>query len=366
MWCNDWKGKYQMRVSVIIPVYNMPSVRICVDQLYCCLSAEDEIILVDDGSKDETGSVCDSLAGKYSCVRAVHQKNQGAAAARNRGIAEASGRLIMFMDADDRIRPGMIEQAAKVFSGPQAPDLLLFGHCVRYYRGPVMTREEIRRLPAEGDLPVQDIAEQLFSFFACNALSPVWNKVFRKDILEETGLVLNSSMTVYEDLDFTLRYLSHCRSVYCMNRTGYCYRVQENAGNTGKRMRRIEDIREILEPLAADLEMLEHVLPDGSSDSMRLYTAEKNRILRRLFLILAREKLSVTGPGQMKEQCRKMREVIGYLPPCSGDTMSKNERRMVDWIENNRCMQIYLERKYAALRHKAAAAIKSAGVRKRA
>ena len=358
------KEKYQMRVSVIIPVYNMPSVRICVDQLYCCLSDKDEIILVDDGSKDDTGSVCDSLAGKYSRVRVVHQKNQGAAAARNRGIAEASGRLIMFMDADDRILPGMIERAAEVFSGPQAPDLLLFGHSACYYRGLKLTRKEIRRIPADGVVTMQDIAKQLYNFFVCNALSPVWNKVFRKDILEETGLLLNSSMTVYEDLDFTLRYLAHCQSIYCMNRTGYCYRIQEKAGNTGKRMQRIEDIGEILEPLAADFELLQNVLIHNSPDVLPVYTAEKDRIIRQLFLILAREKLSVTGFLQLKEQCRKMRGTLSWLPPCSGNAMSKYERRMVDWIENNCCMEIYLERKYAALRHKAAVAIKSAGVRK--
>lgn len=353
-----------MRVSVIIPVYNMPSVQICVEQLYCSLSDEDEIILVDDGSKDETGRVCDSLAGRYSRVRVFHQKNQGAAAARNRGMAEASGRLIMFMDADDRIRPGMIKRIVTAFSEPAAPDLLMFCHSASYYKGPILFRKEIRHLPTEGVITIQDIVKRLYIFFECNALSPVWNKVYRKDILDETGLLLNPSMTVYEDLDFTLRYLLCCRNIYCMNQIGYNYRIQENAGNTGKRMRRIENIESVLEPIAADLEMLAKVLTNDFPDSLHSCREEMNKIRCQLFLILAREKLSVTNLRQMKDQCRKMRETLCRFPLRFADNISENERRLISRIENNRYMEIYLERKYAALRHKAATIVNSVRARK--
>lgn len=349
-----------MRFSFIIPVYNAPAVNECTESLLEGLSADDEIILIDDGSEKFIADLCDRIAARDSRIRVIHQRNQGASAARNRGILESRGSLLMFADADDRVGPEIISQASAVFSQPQPPDLLIFEHTAAFYDHGVCTRQEIRRLPAEGMITVQESAARLQDFFVCNALSPLWNKVFRKDILRQAGLLLNTSMTVYEDLEFTLRYLAHCRNLYCLQETGYLYRVEEKKNNSGRRLRNIQDIGEILLPLSDALGEMGSVF--GGTEN-RTYSKQKDRVMQKLFLILAREKLSVTGYSRIKDQCRKMRRLLREAGIRRNGIMSPGEAMLVSRIENNKVLRIWLERRYAAVRHSAAVLIKGMGVR---
>lgn len=97
-------------VSVIVPVYNVEKyLHRCVDSILAQTFTDFELILVDDGSPDNCGAICDEYARKDSRVRVIHQKNKGQAAARNRAVAEANGEWIHFVDSDDVIHPQMLE-----------------------------------------------------------------------------------------------------------------------------------------------------------------------------------------------------------------------------------------------------------------
>ena len=97
-------------ISVIVPVYNVKDyLEECLDSLVNQTCKDKEIILVDDGSTDGSGRICDSYAEKYKEVRVVHKENGGVSAARNTGIEQASGDSLMFVDADDRIHPQMLQ-----------------------------------------------------------------------------------------------------------------------------------------------------------------------------------------------------------------------------------------------------------------
>ena len=97
-------------VSIIVPVYQVERyLRQCVESILAQTFTDFELILVDDGSKDASGQICDEYAGKDSRVRAVHQQNGGLSAARNRGLDLADGAYFMFVDSDDFIEPTMVE-----------------------------------------------------------------------------------------------------------------------------------------------------------------------------------------------------------------------------------------------------------------
>lgn len=97
-------------VSVIVPVYNVEKyLHRCVDSILAQTFTDFELILVDDGSPDNSGAICDEYAAKDARVRVIHQENQGQAAARNRAVAEANGEWIHFVDSDDVIHPQMLE-----------------------------------------------------------------------------------------------------------------------------------------------------------------------------------------------------------------------------------------------------------------
>ena len=97
-------------VSIIVPVYQVEKyIRQCVDSILAQTFTDFELILVDDGSKDKSGEICDEYAGMDERVKAIHKENGGLSDARNRGIDQAVGKYIMFVDSDDYIAPTMVE-----------------------------------------------------------------------------------------------------------------------------------------------------------------------------------------------------------------------------------------------------------------
>ena len=113
-------------ISVIVPVYKVePYLRRCVDSILAQTYTDFELILVDDGSPDNCGAICDEYAEKDSRVRVIHQENRGVSAARNLGVREALGKYIAFVDSDDAIHPQMYELLVPVLDNTDYP----FVHC---------------------------------------------------------------------------------------------------------------------------------------------------------------------------------------------------------------------------------------------
>ena len=97
-------------ISVIVPVYKAEAyLHACVDSILSQTVSNFELILVDDGSPDGCGAICDDYAARDSRVRVIHQKNQGQAAARNHALAAAEGEWVCFVDSDDAVHPQMLE-----------------------------------------------------------------------------------------------------------------------------------------------------------------------------------------------------------------------------------------------------------------
>lgn len=107
-----------IKMSVVIPVYNVLSyLPKCVESVLTDSGHDTEIILVNDGSTDGSGELCDKYAENNKCVMVIHQKNQGAVAARNAGIQNAKGDYIAFLDSDDWVSSHYLTEAKKNFCG---------------------------------------------------------------------------------------------------------------------------------------------------------------------------------------------------------------------------------------------------------
>ena len=110
------------KISVIVPVYNVEKyIHRCVDSILGQTYSDFELILVDDGSPDNCGRLCDAYAEKHSCISVIHQENQGQAAARNHAMSQAIGRWICFVDSDDLIHPQMLEELYRAAREGNAP-----------------------------------------------------------------------------------------------------------------------------------------------------------------------------------------------------------------------------------------------------
>ena len=119
-------------ITIAIPVYNVEKyLRRCIDSIISQDIENCEILLIDDGSTDKSGEICDEYLEKYDCIKVIHQENRGLASVRNRCVQEAEGENISFIDSDDYILPGAYAYFKKVIKNGNC-DILTYG-CINVY-----------------------------------------------------------------------------------------------------------------------------------------------------------------------------------------------------------------------------------------
>lgn len=234
-----------MLFSYIIPVFNcMPYLRECVD----CITAQGtdsyEILLVDDGSTDGSGALCDDIQANDKHVKVIHKQNGGAASARNVGIEAASGRYLFFIDGDDTIAPDCIERLLPCLESEDR--LPIFGMAFDFWQNGALRRTDKRSAAFKGEFPIGRLAADLPAFFEDNVLSSACNKLFSAAVIEKNHLRFPEGVTLYEDLSFVLRYLTHVDSVICVPEPLYHYRNELNANHLSRRLSELGTLRQNL------------------------------------------------------------------------------------------------------------------------
>ena len=185
------------RISVIVPVYNVENyLGKCVDSLLCQTVPPFEIILVDDGSTDSSGAMCDSYAREHpELVRVIHQENAGLGGARDTGIGAAEGNWLLFIDSDDYVAENAISRLTEAIG--LGSDIIIFGFTEIGEDGTVFSVEN----DGYPDGTVLDFSESPeVVFIKPNA----WNKLYRRSLFTETGILFPSRVW-YEDIRTTVK-----------------------------------------------------------------------------------------------------------------------------------------------------------------
>lgn len=221
-------------VSVIIPVYNAEDyLPACLDSLLCQTLTEIEILLIDDGSTDGSGRICDACAAKDARVRVIHQENQGVSRARNQGIEHAAGEYILLVDSDDWAEPTLCEQLYMTAEAHHA-DLCI---CANYNE--TDTRSTVRKLfpHAEilftGDAYKKEIliptlglvGEKLRDPSRLDRLTPVWARLYKTSVIRDHKIrFVDTYKLPSEALQFNFEFSVHARSAVYIDRPLYHYR----------------------------------------------------------------------------------------------------------------------------------------------
>lgn len=207
-------------VSIIVPVYQVENyIRQCVDSILAQTFTDFELILVDDGSKDQSGQICDAYAGMDERVKVIHQKNSGVAAARNNGIACANGSYMCFVDADDWIEDTMIANCISRIKEIDA-DILRHGHTMELWKGEKCVNEEKKNAPNFAKaLTHNQIAKEMENFWQ-NCSNYVWNYFFKKETI---GQIRFPEIKISEDHIFVLEVLENCEKICFLSENSYHY-----------------------------------------------------------------------------------------------------------------------------------------------
>ncbi|MDO4942829.1 MAG: glycosyltransferase, partial [Lachnospiraceae bacterium] len=218
----------EKKISIIVPVYNIcdllkDMLGTIVNQTHKCL----EIILVDDGSKDGSGLICDEWAKKDSRIKCIHQENAGVSTARNVGFNQSTGDYILFIDGDDEIATDMCEKMLNRLLADDA-DVCYCGFLNIF-------QDKTEKVVPESKVLVEsEILHELVtevSFFTA-----IWNKLFRRSILQnKQGEFIEFTQGIYvgEDALWLSKVLKNARSATALPEALYCWKRRESSATQG-------------------------------------------------------------------------------------------------------------------------------------
>ena len=219
-------------ISVIIPVYNTEMyLRRCIDSVLTQSYKDFELLLIDDGSKDSSGTICDEYAAMDSRFRVIHKENGGLTSARNAGLAIASGDWIMHLDGDDWIEPDMLERLIR--KGEDTGAEIVMGDFLFAYPD----RDIRYRFPDWDNNKTASLNRYITSVWTC-----VWGGIHKRSLYEEYQMICPQGVTYCEDFHLMARLCYYAKKVVNIHQPFYHYRQQEGSvmHNLNKRTERDE------------------------------------------------------------------------------------------------------------------------------
>lgn len=345
----EWCCLNVSKFSFIIPVYNCEKyLKSCINSIQKINLKSYEIILIDDGSNDKSGYICDELERENKDIRCIHQENHGVSFARNCGIKQASGDYVIFLDADDSIEPnGLREILLSLESMPQV-DLAIYGLSFDYYFHGKCYRTDKFVYPVSSCMNREQWLNTFRELYDANAISPAWNKVFKREVLVNNQLKFNEDMFIYEDLDFSVRYMACCDIICNFPETVYHYRQTEDEGNAGRRLKRIENLSD---PVIMIENALNKLIGDEAGENQR---NQLMSILISLYLVLANEKIKVSNSKDIRKICD---DFAAWYSDRNFDLL-QNDPIFVNKLLKKKVLNLIINKYYTFFRHKIAVCVK--------
>ena len=231
--------------SIVIPVYNVAGyVEKCLDSILAQTFEDYEVIVVDDGSTDETPSIIDGYAGKDDRITVIHKKNEGVSIARNTGMEKASGKYFLFFDGDDFVEPYCLQELHEIAEKNKI-DTIIYGYHRCYANGEVW-ETNVPHFPNqlyEGEAVVKEILPRFIgvsydgihrwlrheedALFVENPA--LWRSMVSVDVIKKNGLLFNPDLRVGEDTLFISEYLTFAQHVYIQKKCYYYLVTRETS-----------------------------------------------------------------------------------------------------------------------------------------
>ncbi|MBQ8556883.1 MAG: glycosyltransferase family 2 protein [Clostridia bacterium] len=211
--------EHQPLISVVIPVWNgAKHIESCLRTVMSQSAADMEIIVVDDGSTDDTWAIISRLAAEDGRIRVIRQENAGVSEARNTALRQCRGRYVRFVDADDALPEGSMEMLVSSME-EQGSDIVFAA-----YTEVLAGIRSVRNLNGQAETIDRDAfmrrLERLSNSFYYGVL---WNKLFRGDVIRDQALRFDPALSWGEDFCFVMDYLAHCQTYTYITEPVYDY-----------------------------------------------------------------------------------------------------------------------------------------------
>lgn len=220
-------------ISVIVPVYNVEKyIEKCLESIINQTYRNIEIILVDDGSTDNSGKICDDYAKKYSNITVIHKLNGGLSDARNAGMKIAKGEFICFFDSDDWVEIDILEKAYnKLYENKS--DVVIWGFSKDFVDDNENTYKNILSIPFNCNINKEELNYQKLLNDEIQAIiGYAWNKLYKTKFIREYNMQFSKGISLVEDIIFNAYYLSIIKKISFLPYSGthYVQRARETLG----------------------------------------------------------------------------------------------------------------------------------------
>ncbi len=207
------------KVSIIVPVYNAEKrLNMCLDSIVSQTYPEIEVLLIDDGSTDSSGKICDEYAKNNKRFNVFHIENNGVSMARNFALDHVSGDYIQFLDSDDALFPETISHKVREIESNDCQMI------VTAYNRESANKNEVVGYDINGLQSVEDYTcyfskEEAHSYF----FGVLWNKLYDAQIIKRNNIRFLKELSFAEDFVFNLEYMQYCKNVYVIQKPLYSY-----------------------------------------------------------------------------------------------------------------------------------------------
>lgn len=217
--------KEKILLSIIIPAFNVSNyLERCIESVLSNSNESIELILVNDGSTDNTLGICKKYAKEDNRVIVISKNNEGVSIARNEGINEAKGKYLMFADADDYYEHGAINSIVNKLKKCEEYELIIFSHFIKKNA----TKTTNNFFNHDQFINIHNLGIKFWDITNKGILFPVWNKIYLKKIIEENNISFPAFITMGEDAIFNIKYMGYCKDVYFWDMILYNYVLHTN------------------------------------------------------------------------------------------------------------------------------------------
>lgn len=214
---------YSELISVVIPVYNSDKyIGECLDSILNQSYRNLDIIIIDDGSSDKSFKICSRYQENDYRIKLFTQTNSGVSNARNKGILEAQGKYIVFVDADDVLEKNYIEDMYNIIC--MEKDILVI---CDFKIWNMDTNKIIFNVDTKENsllLTMKDFLKDYWNNYKRGYINAPWNKMYNVDIIKNNSIEFPHDITMGEDVVFNMNYFHHCKYVFIMHKYLYNYR----------------------------------------------------------------------------------------------------------------------------------------------
>lgn len=294
-----------MKYSVIIPVYNVENyLSRCIDSLLAQNYVDLEILLIDNGSKDQSGQICEDYAAQFSNITSYHIPNGGVSSARNFGLAKAQGEFICFVDADDYLVGNLFSDMENKLDSEL--DMLVFSYYNSIEKNISETARSEKILPIEGKKNRKQFLSLFTDLLLSDMMYTVWNKIYRREFLKEHRIVFEQ-YELGEDVRFNLNVYECIHKVYFSQACYYVY----ISGRAGSAMGQYNPNR--MNYQLEELGKVDQLMTNWNIHDEHFIDQIKARILMSNIQNISKQKMSLSKKRHYVEVLCRNQEMIALL-----------------------------------------------------